>query len=116
MVITDDENDDDNDDVHDVKNDPIVDSRHRLEHNIMSSITVSRHNCEQGQPKPQLGGCTAHHNNRGGPPQAPPHRAGGGDTMGGGGGEGGVATCIIHTHTDTYIYIYISKRTLLCII
>ena len=35
---------------------PIVDSRRRLEHNIMSSITGSRHNCEQGQPKPQLGG------------------------------------------------------------
>ena len=38
---TDDEDDDDNDDVeHDVKDDPIVDSRRRLEqHNSMSSIT-----------------------------------------------------------------------------
>ena len=32
----------------------------------MSNITGSRHNCEQGQPKLQLGGCTAYqayHNN-----------------------------------------------------
>ena len=40
-VGTGDEDDDVNDDVeHDVKDDPIVDSRRRLEqHNIMSSIT-----------------------------------------------------------------------------
>ena len=42
---------------HDVKNDPIVDSRCNSEqHNIMSSIGGSTHNCEQGQPKPQLRG------------------------------------------------------------
>ena len=66
----------------------------------MSSITGSRHNCEQGQPKLQLGGCTAYqayHNNettgagRGrAPPQAPPHRGAGGIPWGGG-GRGGVA-------------------------
>ena len=44
----------------------------------MSSTTGSRHNCEQGQPKPQLGGGTAHHNNEGG--------AGKGTTTGGAGG------------------------------
>ena len=67
---------------------------------MMSSITGSRHNCEQGQPKLQLGGCTAYqayHNNettgagRGrAPPQAPPHRGAGGIPWGGG-GRGGVA-------------------------
>ena len=37
---TGDEDDDGNDDVqHDVEDDPILDSRRRLEHNIMSSIT-----------------------------------------------------------------------------
>ena len=37
---TNDQDDADNDDVeHGVKNDPIVDSHRRLEHNVMSSIT-----------------------------------------------------------------------------
>ena len=90
----------DNDDVqHDVKDDPIVDSRRRLEHNIMSSITGSRHNCEQGQAKPQLGGCTAHHNNetteRGGEAHHRRGGAGGGITWGGGGGRG-VAAALHH--------------------
>ena len=62
----------------------------------MSSIT-GRHNCEQGQPKPQLGGgCTAHHNNETtvGGGEGHHHRVGGG---GGGGGEGGVwQPCNIH--------------------
>ena len=98
---------------HDVKDDPIVDSHRRQQHNIMSSITRSRRNYEQGQPKPQLGGggCTAHHNNettgagRGrAPPQAPPHRGGGrgGGYHGVGGGRGGVAA--LH-----HIYIYIDR-------
>ena len=91
----------DNDDVqHDVKDDPIVDSRRRLEHNIMSSITGSRHNCEQGQAKPQLGGCTAHHNNetteRGGEAHHRRGGAGGGITWGGGGGGGLRQPCIIY--------------------
>ena len=89
---------------HDVKDDPIVDSHRRLEHNIMSSITRSRRNYEQGQPKPQLGGVHS-------PPQQRNHRGGagkgtttgptpqggaGGDTMGWG-GEGGVwQPCIIY--------------------
>ena len=105
---TDDEDDHDNDEVqHDVKDDPIVDSRSRLEqHNIMmSSITGSMHNCEQGQPKPQLGAVqsppTAKPQGRGGdgmrraPPQAPPYRAGG-DTMGEG-GCGSPASCMAIT-------------------
>ena len=82
---------------HDVKDDPIVDSRRGLEHNIMSSITGSRHNCDQGQPKPQLGGgaqpttTTKPQGGRGrAPPQDPPHRGGGGGYHGVG-GEGGVA-------------------------
>ena len=124
---TDDEDDDDTDGVqHDVKNDPIVDSCRRLGRNIMSSITGSRHNYEQGQPKPQLGGCTAHHNNetagagRGrAPPHTPPHRGGGGGYHGvvGGGGGGGVwQPCIIYIYIYIYIrilyihiYIYITK-------
>ena len=55
----------------------------------MSSITGSRHNCEQGQAKPQLGGCTAHHNNetteRGGEAHHPQEVRGGGGAEGGGG-------------------------------
>ena len=82
-------------------------TRVRLEHNIMSSITGSRHNCEQGQPKPQLGGgaqpttTTKPQGGRGrAPPQAPPHRGAGGDTMGwGGGGEGGCGSPALYTHT-----------------
>ena len=63
-VITDDEDDDDNDDVqHDVKDDPIVDSRRRLKH-LRTRPT-----------KASAGwGCTAHHNN---------------ETKGGGGGGEG---------------------------
>ena len=76
----------------------------------MNSITGSRHNCEQGQPKPQLGRCLAHHNKettgagRGRAPPAPPHSRGGGGGGGyqGVGGEGGVAA--LHL---LYIYIYI---------
>ena len=82
---------------HDVKDDPIVDSHRRLEHNIMSSITRSRRNYEQGQPKPQLGGVHSppqqRNHGRGG--EGHHHRphptgggGGGGDTMGWG-GEGG---------------------------
>ena len=75
---TDDEDDEDKDDVqHDVKEDPIVDSRRRLEHNIMRSITGSRHNCEQGQPKPQLCG-SAQPTTTGGRGRAPPGGGGGG--------------------------------------
>ena len=85
------------------ESDPIVDSRRRLEHNIMSSITGSRHNCEQGQPKPQLGGGAqpttttkpqgggeGHHH------KPHPTGGGGGDTMGWGGGGGVWQPCIIH--------------------
>ena len=66
----------------------------------MSSITGSRHNCEQGQPKPQLGGGAqpatttgreGHHHK--------PHPTGGagGDTMGWGGRRGVAAL-----HHDMY--------------
>ena len=60
----------------------------------MSSTTGSRHNCEQGQPKPQLGGGTAHHNNEttGGAGKGTttgPTPQGGGGIPWGGGGEGG---------------------------
>ena len=117
---TDDKDDDDNDDVqHDVKDDPIVDLRRRLEHNIMSSITGSRHNCEQGQPKPQLGGVHSppqQRNHRGGGEghHHRPHPTGGGGGgyhgVGGGGGGGGVwQPCII------YIYIYIYKGVCSCV-
>ena len=96
MVMVPAVHDDDNDYVeHDVKNDPIEDSRRRLEHNIMSSITGSRHNCERGQPKPQLGGgaqpttTTKPHGGVGrAPPQAPPHRGVAGIPWGGGGRRG----------------------------
>ena len=85
---------------HDVKDDPIVDSHRRLEHNIMSSITRSRRNYEQGQPKPQLGGggaqptTTTKPQGRGG--EGHHHRPhptgrGGGGYHGVGGGRGGVA-------------------------
>ena len=62
----------------------------------MSSTTGSRHNCEQGQPKPQLGGGTAHHNKETtggagkGTTTGPTPQGGRGDTMGRG-GRGGVA-------------------------
>ena len=85
---TDDEDEDDNDDVqHEVKDDLIVDTR------AMSSITGSRHNCEQGQPKPEL--------RAGMPPQVPPHRAGGAGVGGGrggyhGGGGRGVVAVVQH--------------------
>ena len=84
----------------------------------MSSTTGSRHNYEQGQPKPQLGGCTAHHNNEttgAGRGRAPPHtppQAGGipwGGRGRGGGGYGSPASYIyiyIYTYIiHTYIYI-----------
>ena len=104
---TDDEDDDDNDDdvQHDVKDEPIVDSRRRLEHNIMSSITGSRHNCEQGQPKPQLGGgaqpttTTKAQGTTGPTPQG-----GRGGYHGVGGGRGGVAA--LH-HVCTYVCMYV---------
>ena len=72
----------------------------------MSSITGSRHNCEQGQPKPQLGGgaqpttTTKPQGGRGrAPPQAPPHRGAGGYHGWGGGGEGGCGSPALYTHT-----------------
>ena len=113
---TDDEDDDDNDDVqHDVKDDPIVDSRRRLKHNIMSSITGGRHNCEHGQPKPQLGGgaqpttTTKPQGGAGkGTTTGPTPQGGrGGHTMGwgGGGGRGGVAA--LH-----HIYMYVQGASL----
>ena len=102
---TDDEDDDDNDDVqHDVKDDPIVDSRRRLEHNIMSSTTGSRHNCEQGQgysPPQQRnnrGGGERHHHR--------PHPTGGAGGIPWGGGEGGCGSPASYMH----IYVWILKR------
>ena len=62
----------------------------------MSSITGSRHNCEQGQPKPQLGGGaqpTTTTKPQGGAGKGTttgptPQGGAGGDTMGWGGGGG----------------------------
>ena len=76
----------------------------------MSSITGSRHNCEQGQPKPQLGGgaqpttTTKPQGGRGrAPPQAPPHRGRGG-YHGVGGGGGVWQPCIIYRLKGWDIY------------
>ena len=63
----------------------------------MSSITGSRHNCEQGQPKPQLGGgaqptTTTKPQGGGEGHHHRPHPTGGwGGIPWGGGGRGGVA-------------------------
>ena len=84
----------------------------------MSSITGSRHNCEQGQPKPQRGGgaqpttTTKPQGGRGrASPQAPPHRGAGRIPRGGGErGCGSPASYIyiyIHIYIHIYIYIYI---------
>ena len=78
----------------------------------MSSITGSRHNCEQGQPKPQLGrgaqpttttkpqggGGEGHHHR--------PHPTGGGGGIPWGGGGGGVwQPCIIYTFKGAFIAV-----------
>ena len=68
----------------------------------MNSTTGSRHNCEQGQPKPQLGGGTAHHNNETtggagkGTTTGPTPQGGRGGYHGVGGGGGVWQPCIIY--------------------
>ena len=90
----------------------------------MSSITGSRHNCDQVQPKPQLGGgaqpttTTKPQGGRGrAPPQDPPHRGGGGGIPWGGGGEGGCGSpasyiyiCVcVYAFIRMYVRIYVIK-------
>ena len=77
----------------------------------MSSITGSRHNCEQGEPKPQLGGgaqTTTTTKPQGGraraPPQAPRHRGGEGGIPWGGGGDGGCGSPASYIHGFVYLY------------
>ena len=87
----------------------------------MSSITGSRHNCEQGQPKPQLRGVHSppqQRNHRGGAGKGttgPTPQGGRGGYHGVGGGGGGVwQPCIIHTCLHAYMnacYLYTSKDT-----
>ena len=89
----------------------------------MSSITGSWHNCEQGQPKPQLGG---RHNNetRGGAGKATTTGStptGGAGGIPWGGGEGGcgspasyIHVCIhacMHTYICTCMYTHSHVKT-----
>ena len=78
----------------------------------MSSITGSRHNCEQGQPKLQhsLPGLPQQRNHRGGAGKGTTTgttpQGGRGDTMGWGWGGGVWQPCIIYVCVCVYIYMY----------